>query len=424
MRVLIVDPDLSGHHAPYLRHLLCSLTDLKQELVVVTSVGASQMPQFGIHLQDVSSSVTWDESLAAAQRPSYRYVSQLFANLRAALERHRPEHVWIPYCDPWTAYLGLRALIARKVRWPAGVEIEGLLFRGQFAYTPVRWDKWLPHLLSRLLVPRANWDILHFLDPIPFETLRRAHPDRSDRIRLMPDPVESVPLVEPSLARSRLRIPVDGRFVSAIGVHFEGAGIESLLRAFREARLDETNRLLLAGPMTEAVRHHFEDGYADLLRAGRIVTINRHLNLEEVALAVMASDLVCVPRHRRIGSSSFVIRAAAAGRPVLTDDFGWTGWAVRRFGLGWTTDVHDTQKFADALRDALERTATISVSQSAERFARYHSAENFKAHWTARLRERLSLPADPNLISWQWVLDEQGSAHPSLIDEYRYRRNG
>jgi hypothetical protein len=107
-----------------------------------------------------------------------------------------------------------------------------------------------------------------------------------------------------------------------------------------------------------------------------------------------------------MGSSSFVIRAAAARRPVLADDFGWTSWTIRRFGLGWCVDIWNESAYADALRGAIEQAATKTFSPAAERFVRFHLAENFKAHWTARLRERLGLPQDPNLLTWQWVLDE------------------
>ena len=146
--------------------------------------------------------------------------------------------------------------------------------------------------------------------------------------------------------------------------------------------------------------------FGDLVAAGRIVIIDRHLNLDEVMQAVMASDVVCIPNRHRMASSSFVIRAAAARRPVLADDFGWSRWTVRQFGLGWCVDVANVSAYAMALELAIEQAATKVSTPAAERFARFHLADNFKAHWTARLRERLGLPPDPKLLTWQWVLGE------------------
>jgi hypothetical protein len=49
-----------------------------------------------------------------------------------------------------------------------------------------------------------------------------------------------------------------------------------------------------------------------------------------------------------------------------------------------------------------------TTSPAVERFVQYHSADNFKAHWTARIRERQGLPQDPKFRSWSWVLSESG----------------
>lgn len=410
MRVLIVEPDLTGHHAPYLRHLLRGITDLGQDAVVLTSAGASQAPQFANHLQDASAGVTWDESLGPVSG-SLRYTARLVAELRQAAKRYQVDQIWVPYADFVSAYLGARKLIGGQIKWPAGVEAEGLFFRGTFAYPAPHWRKHLRRAISRICLPHANWDTLHFLDPIPYEVIRKERPEMAPRIRLMPDPVESVPQVDADAARAKLNIPSDGRYLGCMGVLYDRTGIDLLLQAFRRAELGSTDRLLLAGPMSETVRTHVNGEFRDLIGAGRIVTIDRHLNLNEVMLAVMASDVVCVPLPFRMGSSSFVIRATAAKRPVLVDDFGWAGWAVRRFELGWQANVWDVFAFANAMRAAVEHAAAKTNSPAAERFVRYHSADNFIAHWTARLRERLGLPPDPNLVPWQWVLDEPAVAH-------------
>src|SRR5262245_51044651 len=110
MRVLIVEPDLTGHHAPYLRHLLCGLAELGQDAVVLTRQGATQAPQFALHLQDIAAEVTWDERLPPFSR-SPRYTHQLFAALREAIKRYDAEHAWVPYADYVSLYLGARKSI-------------------------------------------------------------------------------------------------------------------------------------------------------------------------------------------------------------------------------------------------------------------------------------------------------------------------
>ena len=405
MRVLIVEPDLTGHHSPYLRHILCAIGELQQEAAVLTCRGAAQTPQFALHLHDVLSGVTWDECLSPFDR-SPHYTQQLFVETLEAVKRYHADHVWVPFADIMSLYLGARSSIGWKVRWPTSVQAEGLNIRTTLAYPAPNWRKLVSKTLSRLFVHRANWDILHFLDPIPYGLLCRQYPDQAHRFRVMPDPVESVQQLSPEVARQKLGLPESGRYAGYLGLMFDRSTVDRLLSAFRLAKLSPDDRLLLAGPMTDGVRSCVDQHHGDLLRSGRVIKIERHLSLDEVMLGVMACDLVCIPAKFRMGSSSFLIRAATAGRPVLADNFGWTGWAIERFDLGWQVDVGDVPAFARGLEVAMENAEGRMRSSAAERFVRFHSADNFKRHWTARLRERLELPPDPNLVPWQWVLDE------------------
>jgi hypothetical protein len=406
MRILILEPDMTGHHAPYLRHMIMALSDLGQEIVVATRPGATQSTQFALHLSDVANRAVFDESASSAVKSPYRNVMGLYESLHSAIQRHRPEHVWVPYADILTEYLAARALLGYKPPWQREVETEGLYFRGRFAYPVERWHRHFSRFLMGQLVQRFNWTVLHLLDPIPCEILQQKHPDRAGRIRLMPDPVESVPQLDPAVARGELGIPTDGRMISCIGVAIARKSIATFVSAFRQARISDTDRLLLAGPMSDETRHLISEEFGDLQQTGRIITIDRHLNLREVMLAVMASDLVCIPSTYRIGSSSFLIRAASARRPVLADGFGWTGWVVPRFYLGWSADMRDAHAVAEALPHALEGVAAWRPTPAAKRFVQFHAAENFQAHWTARLRERLQLPPDQNYVPWEWVLKE------------------
>jgi glycosyltransferase involved in cell wall biosynthesis len=329
----------------------------------------------------------------------------MFEELLQVVDRHRAERVWVPYADYLSLYLGGRASMGWKARLPQDVQLEGLSFRGTFAYPAPHWRKLLSKTLTQLLVHRANWDVLHFLDPIPFERICRQYPREAHRFRVMPDPVENVPWVAPDVARAKLGVPKTGRYAGYLGLMTDRGAADRLLTAFRQARLAPEDRLLLAGPMSEEVRSFVNEAHSDLVSSGRVFCVDRHLNLDEVMLGVMACDLVCIPAKFRMGSSSFLIRAATAGKPVLADDFGWTGWAIERFDLGWKVDLNDSVAYARTLEVAMENAQEKKPSPAAERFVRFHSAENFKAHWTASLREQLGSTADPNYVSWQWVLE-------------------
>ena len=107
--------------------------------------------------------------------------------------------------------------------------------------------------------------------------------------------------------------------------------------------------------------------------------IDRFLDTADFAAAIGAMDVVATPYPRHIGSASIVIRAAAAGRPVLGGTFGWIGWAVTRFGLGRTVDVADPDAFAAALAQSLEESSHYRPSSAARRFVEFHTPDNYHA---------------------------------------------
>ena len=66
MRILIFEPQSTGHHAQYLGHMLRSLGELEQEAIVVTRQQAVESPSFQLHLADVRYATQFDTSVPPA----------------------------------------------------------------------------------------------------------------------------------------------------------------------------------------------------------------------------------------------------------------------------------------------------------------------------------------------------------------------
>src|SRR5207244_1486991 len=89
------------------------------------------------------------------------------------------------------------------------------------------------------------------------KAIRRHRPDHvylpyADLLSLaamahVPGPVSPVGLHEKSAARIELGLPVDGRWISSVGVLDSRKGVDDLVTAFATAKLAPTDRLLLAG---------------------------------------------------------------------------------------------------------------------------------------------------------------------------------
>jgi glycosyltransferase involved in cell wall biosynthesis len=259
--------------------------------------------------------------------------------------------------------------------------VEGHLNRGTYAYPSESLRDYVRSRITRYLVLRSPWRIIHLLDPWMYDALKGRR--TRTEFRIIPEPVEPMPELSRDDARRALKIPVDGRYVAMIGGLVPGKGLEGLLAAFSRARLAADDRILLVGKMSEAIRQLISQNYESLVRAGRLVYIDRYVSDFELDCGFVAADLVAVTHERLIGSSGTLVRAAHARRMLVTTDYGWAGWATRTFELGITANVSDVDILSGALEAAFNSSSTYERSKRGDRFCEFHRLANQKAHWVA-----------------------------------------
>jgi len=408
MHVIIYEPDFLGHRLNYVRLIAIGLLGLPGvHVTLCLNQFARKSDEFDLLLRPISSKVSIDFSeLSLAGRGAIRAALNKSSGLRRAVERHRPDHVIIPYGDGLSQVA--RFARATPLFRKAGTEYEVLMLRGGFAYrTRQTWRQRLADEAGLLSLGLAPWDIVHYLDPIPYDFIQRRGGMLARRVDLMPEPVESSPPVEQSSARRQLGLPDNGFLFCVPGVIDARKGVDLLLPAM-QAVPDAT--LLLAGPVSSDIRKLLAGTYRPQVAAGRIHVIDRYLT-DELPLAIAASNVVCTPYPNHVGPASIAVRAAAAGRPVLSSSDGWLGATVPRFALGMTCNVRDRASLEAGLVAAMKSGADkLPPDPARERFLRFNTNANFQATWTRRIRHRLNLAPDPNAISWQWVLDGNTTA--------------
>jgi glycosyltransferase involved in cell wall biosynthesis len=116
---------------------------------------------------------------------------------------------------------------------------------------------------------------------------------------------------------------------------------------------------------------------------------------------------VAVTHLRQIGSSGTLVRAAAAGRPVVASDFGWIAWATGAFGLGSTVNVSNVEAYVEAIERAFKSCGHYQPTAAAEQFCRYHTIANQKAHWVAAIGRQhgLAIGALGERVDWHCVME-------------------
>jgi glycosyltransferase involved in cell wall biosynthesis len=409
LHCLIFERDVGGHRLHHVHHLVDALLEIGCEVSVASRTNARETAEWRVHLHPIESRfrfVPGPINLPNNLRNGWRTGTDLMNTTREL----KPDRVYIPCTEYFTQAAALRCLVTGRKRFPSP-PIEGHLNRGTYAYPSESLRDVIRSFVSRQLALRSPWQITHLLDPWVYDALKDG-PARTE-FRVIPEPVEPLPEVSRDEARRTLGVPLDGRYVAMIGGILKNKGLEGLLAAFSRAKLPADDRVLLVGKMDDAMRQLVHGQYGNLFSQGRIVCLDRYVTDHELDCGVVASDVVAITHERLIGSSGGLVRAAHAGRALLTTDYGWAGWATRSFELGTTVHVADINALSAALESAFHSSSNYRRTAKGDRFCRFHTLANWKAHWVAGIARDCGI-AVGNLAehtTWDWAMEGVNRAH-------------
>ena len=416
MRVLIYEPQYVGHNMAYVANIVPRLDALGCEVVLATSEQASKSEQFRNHLGASVESCEIIELGGYEDRGSTRGIRMtgprntwaMLNGLSKSLQAAKPEHLLIPFGNPTVSFLGMPSSISRYIRRHS-IEAETLLLFGRYSYPHRGWKNALKENLALTLIDRGPWTRVHHILPHAYETMQSFSASLRGKANLLPDPIQVASPVPQAEARRKLKIPLDGRYAVLVGLLERRKGVLELLNARRAAKhLRHTDRVLLAGRVADELKPILATEYSDLIDAGQLIVLDRHLSNEELEATCFAANLVCTPYPNHRYSASIVIRAAAAGVPVLANAIGWMNDVVNRFGLGITCDTNNAEVFAEQLAHALESSSEYYPSEAAQRFVKFHTVENFTWQLTSRIAERLGQASgNAHALRWDTVINEE-----------------
>ncbi len=399
MRALVFEPQFVGHNLAYARHVIAALVEQGIETTFLTSRQASESEEFQSHLASLSPDFKLAISQAFETKKSARGVrvqgpSGLFATMRSLLDglkSSQPNHVIVPFANPLAHALGVPNPISAYLR-KMNIEIEGILLFGRYAYPHTDLASKCKQQIALRMLDRGPWSRLHHILPHAVRKMESHSPHLRDIVSFLPDPIESPIRFSRQSACEKLGLKPDNRYVSLVGLIEKRKGVFDLLNAARslDKSLPESTKFLLAGRCTEEVRSVLQDEFQPLILKQRIIVLDKHLAQDELWAACYASSLMTLPYPEHQYSASLLIRAAAAGVPVLCNAIGWMHETTQQFGLGWTCDTRNPKSFTSTLQNCLPICQTYSTTPLATQFVQEHALENFQAKVTQRIRYRLT----------------------------------
>lgn len=344
-RVLIYEPSAGGHHFKYVQLLVQAFSEKGLQIVLASTSESYERPEYTILLSQYEHLFT-RVIVDHTERRSI-YLNSLFHswNILKLADRYDCNLVFIPYLDIYFYTLGillrLRPSAKRKL-------FEGIIFRGDCCYeghAKGGRNRVRRFAMETILASQVFHRAL-FLDELMYDSFCRTVPKAKAQMLLCPDPIETDYTITRDDFRTRFGIPREAKVLGVIGLIDSRKGVDRLLRAYEASSPAPNSYLLLMGKHSETVRESIRTNVS----AAHIISLDRFVTDDEMISGINAVDVVAAVYPRHVGSASIVIRAAAAGKPVLGSDFGWIGHTIRKYGLGKVCDVLNEQALLEGVQ--------------------------------------------------------------------------
>lgn len=393
--VVLFDLYAGGHHGQYLRQLVDYWAAHAERGRLSVAASARLVQSHPEVAAAVEAAPAGRADLLPLDEPVRFYEQDRWGLVRTDLEhgrqahklirRVRPDHLLFAYADhvQLSLALGLRGLGATR--------LSGIYFRPSFHYPDLAEASAAEEGggLGRLAKQVRLWaalrnphlQTLFSLDPFAVPAIEQL--TNATTVVPLADGIEPMEATAPVEAvRKQFQIEPGRRLVFMFGALSERKGVLALLDAM--ARLPETaaqrTTLVLAGQADASIRARMYVKIQEA-RLARPVQINvEDYFLPQYALhnLMHAADVIALPYQRHVGSSGVLVRAAAAGKPVVSDGYGLLGALVRRHRLGLALDATDPGALADGLaRSVTAEPEALFDRAAAAAFAQTHTAERF-----------------------------------------------
>lgn len=388
MKILIVEPDSSGHRPNYVALFAKSFDYSDYQVEVVTQSGQSS--KFHAALNDIAlkcvapriheQDLSWLSAHGGGLLRQigtwqfYRTAVGQFAGGNAQVL------IIVPYIDAAFWAMAIMPSPFRGHYW------SGVMMRTAALWVPSRLQSGLfvatkKFLLRKLLLSK-KLKRLFMPDAVMVSGLR-SNRLLAPRVGLIKEPsaLNFDNACSQPAARAKFGIADGSKVVLLYGAISLRKGLRALLDGLSEPEFDDMV-LLAVGRHTAEARSLISDKH-QLWGAGRVVSIDQYVTSETAAAAFRAADIVWLGYNNHDDMSAVLVDAARSGRPVVARRRGLIAWHVERSDAGVLFDADG--EVAGALQQALA--IPRHQMNHAIGYFRDYSVDNF----TATVREGVRL---------------------------------
>ena len=389
--LIIFELGYGGHYASYIRYLTeywCQ-QQLEGRLTCVVS------PQFveqhsdvvaiakqSSSLQFVSISPAQADKLVPRKNPLYRAIRsfQEWKLLSKYAKELNANHCLLLYFDSFQAAIASRL----KLSCP----FSGIYFRPTFhyrsfsSYSPTRKEIFQQIREKFITLPRVmqhpQLKNLFCLDPFAVKHMERFN--SSAKAIHLPDPVpiaKSADSHKLEQFKQGLGREGDRKIALMFGALYDRRkGLDKVLTAISllPPELCQKLCLLLVGQVYLQDNPALAQQLTEVSQYPvQIVIRDEFVPEEDVQLYHQSADIILAPYQRHVGMSGALVNAAAAGKPLLTSEFGLMGEITRQWQLGLAVNSTKPSEIARGLVRCLRSPEELSNPKKMKAFAEQNS---------------------------------------------------
>lgn len=353
--ILVIDPDVSGHHPNYLGLVADAFAEAGHAVTVAADLSDATIQQqvagqpwttldFRVPSQGVAP--LRDLDLVHDQIQYWRRCRALIDGVRSSGWQGK---IFFPYLDRIVHAIGLLGSPG------AGVSCAGILMRPQFgarqAAAPLK-RRLRQRLLSRnfrRVARRGHLDHVFVIDPLTAADTAAAITGTLMRLTELADPADCFRTRSPAEARARLGLPEQGHFVLVYGEISRRKGVAELIAGL--AACPGLGQALVVGRGNPDLGDSLREaaGGSEERLNQLMIRIDRRVSDVEERLVFEAVDSVWVAYHDHPGMSGVLVQAGQMELPVFGCATGAIGKYCRERGVGIAFEPGDAGQVATAL---------------------------------------------------------------------------
>ncbi len=411
MKLLIIEAYHGGHHTNYIEALLPSCLQalakgiFTKVVIAITQTHFNQLKRLSVDVEKLANSgVTFDISFPnISPAPSLRDRLALFKAMNNAVQAHAPDYLLATSAD---YDVMVNAVLNRFAHYGAhtNVKAAGIFHYGLPKDLAQTKKEKLKQTIYETAWHKSSWQHVMMVNPVVYESLQTDNSTLKERLVLLPDPAPKQVAIDQQTARQQLGLPEAGFLLGFVGMMDARKAVPQVLIAFDSISHRSNTYLVLAGQLALEYQQLIKNHFKHLLDSGKLILINRYLSQDEVEIAYQAIDVVTLLQYKRANLSANLIKAMIHDKPIIADDYGYTGMMMRRFKLGYACEVDDLDSIQVAMQRAIHEARDYTPINATKRLKTFHEAENFGGMIVYTLTGQ---KITESLQDWDWVCEAQ-----------------